>query len=204
MLRQTPSFSLLTSTALVAVFGMVTTAHAQAPVYASPQEVVDACRAAHARHDVAAELDCYGPTGQRTIATMLMRFAFATPTTRPAGGAVDPEKAAFEAKYGLDHRQQKPGESPAAFAERLAAELPDLHAFLLDFMKRQQAHAATRPARQPASQPSWTFEDLTIDPAGTAASATLTQRDNAGGTMSQTVKFEKVDGGWKLASPMAY
>ena len=69
--------------------------------------------------DVAAELDCYGPSGEAASVKMIMTLIAATPTTHRRRGQTDaPEKAAFEAKYHLDQREQRPGESREEFADR--------------------------------------------------------------------------------------
>ncbi|HYO07888.1 MAG TPA: hypothetical protein VER17_02850 [Tepidisphaeraceae bacterium] len=217
--------------ALIAFIASALRAQTLPAVHASPADVVAACRAAHERGDIAAELDCFGPTGQAAMIKMLMTGFTAAPATLPAGKAPDPEKAAFEAKHRLDRRQQRPGESREAFAARLTSELPDQRAFLLDFMTHQRAYAqrrrapaatapaATAPAAtagagagagaaastQPATKPAAPqLQDVRIDPSGTSATAKLTNTDQHGGTWSQTVKFEKVNGSWRIASLMMF
>jgi hypothetical protein len=184
-------------------------AHAQAPttqatspavVYDTPEAVVRAAQMAHEAGDAAAALDCYSPAGHAGMAQVIM-WAIASPqTTQSATQPVNPERAAFEARHGLDRRVQKPGESRNDFAKRLVEELPDTRAFLLDFMSKQPPRR--RPTSQPAEPPQ--LQDVTIDPSGTTATAKLVSKGRNGSASSQKVKFEKIDGSWRIATLMMY
>ena len=189
--------------AIIALFAVAPALAQTAPVvYATPEEVVTACRAANARHDAAGVLDCYSPQMQDAMTKMIMTMIAATPTTLPAGQSPDPQKVAFEARHRLADRQQRSGESRDDFAARLITNLPDKRAFLLDFMQRQAAHASTRPA---STQPAPQMSDVTIDPSGNTATAKLSRAEADGrGSTSQVVKFEKIDGSWRLASLMMF
>lgn len=172
-------------------------------IYATPAEVVAAAQKATAEKDMAASLDCYSPAGHDALAKFILWAVASTPTTVPASQPANPERAEFEAKYGLDRRERKAGESTEQFATRLMEGLPDRRAFLVDFMTRQQTHQAKRP---PATRPSEPLElqDVQIDASGTNATAKLLRKSRDGGTMSQNVKFEKIDGSWRIATVMMY
>ncbi|HEV7299430.1 MAG TPA: hypothetical protein VGN72_08720 [Tepidisphaeraceae bacterium] len=171
-----------------------------AVVYETPEAVVLAARNANKTGDHVAEIDCYSPAGHAAIARVLMWMIASPPTTQSATQPINPDRAAFEARHGLDRRAQKPGESRDDFAKRLVDELPDKRAFLLDFMTKQP------PRRRPTSQPAGPLQlqDVTIDPSGTTATAKLVRKGRDGSTMSQEVKFEKIDGSWRIATMMMY
>lgn len=200
---------------LAAVVGVISAgspqrANAQAPttqattspavVYDTPEAVVRAAQTAHEAGDAMATLDCYSPAGHAGMAQVIMWAIASPPTTQSATQPINPDRAAFEARHGLDRRAQKPGESRNDFAKRLVDELPDKRAFLLDFMAKQPPRR--RPTSQPAEAPQ--LQDVTIDPSGTTATAKLVRKGREGSTMSQTVKFEKIDGSWRIATLMMF
>jgi hypothetical protein len=183
---------------LLVVCGLCLGALAQAlsatrPVYPSPADVLAACQKANHDGDARAFVDCYSSQAHKHFLKFLIMMIANSPTTLPTG-QVDPEKAAFEAKYGLDHREKRPGETNAQLVDRLDAGVTDPRGCLIDFMTHQFAN---RPKDRPAS-PAPELQNIQIDGQGETAVGKLVRHEANGGTMSQNAKFRKSDGSWLL------
>jgi hypothetical protein len=163
------------------------------PTYASADEVLAACQKAHHDGDTQAFIDCYSPHAQEHFVHLLLTMIAHSPTSSPSGQA-DPQKAVFEAKYGLDHRDKNPGETDAQLVDRLAGQIKDQRGFLIDFVSRQDA---ARPKDLPV-QPTPELQNLQVSPDGKTAAGKLVRHEPDGSAMSQNAKFRKVDGSWLI------
>jgi hypothetical protein len=191
-------FTILPVLTLMVVPAMVA---AEAPttapsVYVTPADVYAAAAKASRSGDSETLIDCQSPDNQEKLVKLMMFFVIHAPTTAPSISDSDKEKAAFFAKYGLDHHERRAGETDTQLTDRLAAQIPDKAAFLKEMGSIQRAH--NKQASNSAPVPALT--NVQIEGDGNTAVGKLISHDANGVTMSMDVQFKKINGSWKIDS----
>jgi hypothetical protein len=167
-----------------------TTANA---VYVTPADVVAAAMKANREGDIPAEIGCLSPDGQEKWTKLWLRIVVSMPTSAPATTDLDKQREAMLAKYGVDLRDRRTGETDAQTVDRFARQIKDKSAFLEEIASKQP------PRRK--DQPTPVLENVQISADGMSAVAKLVRHDADGkGSMSMDVKFQKIDGSWKIDS----
>ena len=185
--------------AFASVMVLVPWARAQTPAtkkFATPAEVIKAAEAAHDRGDVAASIDCLSSEGQAEGVNLLLMLA-SMMDAGPAPADADAKKGREElqalfARHGLKDRARKEGEADEAYLQRMAGKVTGRREFLIAAMN------LTNPPEKPV-RPCIKGELRELKITGDTATAAyaVTQADKS--VMSQSVKFKKEDGSWRLA-----
>ena len=189
----------LTGFGIVMLLAMFTlTTRATAATYSSPQEVLAAFEKAHDANDDAATLDCLSPEGITRTAQFMVGMEMATrqPDPNAPPPSADEKKAqakidALLAKHNIKDTAARPGEEGEAYVDRITAHMTDPRTLLLDLMKIMNGGAKQAPCRKGELQ------NLKIT--GDTATGKYVVKDPDGSSMSQNLKFKKIDNSWRLA-----
>jgi hypothetical protein len=170
-------------------------------IYAAPADTLAAATKAMRDGNVDVYLECLSPNAINLNAVSFVgMMTMDTPTDAPTPTDPDKQKAAFEARYGLDHRQRHVDETDEQFADRLAAKIQDKRAFMRDFIAQVLSDKNTDAKSNPVPE----LVNLHIQPDGTTAVAKLVQHVGDGTTMSQDIQFKKIGGSWKIDNAVLF
>jgi hypothetical protein len=163
-------------------------------IYATPADVVAAADKALHAGNAQVLVDCLDADSQEKL-TQFFLFAMASDLTdAPATAPSDKQKAAFNAKYALDHVQRLPGETDEQMGDRLAKQIKDKRQFLIDMTLQLNDDNKKSGKVIPPME----LDNLHIQPDGTTAVGQLVHRQSDGTSDSQDVQFKKIDGAWKF------
>ena len=101
------------------------------------------------------------------------------------------EMDALLAKHGIKDLTSRAGEDPEAFIKRITANVTEGRALLMELMKLGEGKGA-----KPSPCRKGELTELKI--AGETATGKYVVKDADGSTSSQEVKFDKVEGSWRL------
>ncbi len=165
--------------------------------YSAPQEVFDAAIKASRAGDHETFVGCLSPKGLEAYSTFILWLVSmgAGKDDLPADKAEQLD--AFVKAHGFSARNElRPpeGADMKAFVASLAAKVKDKRALVVDHLRRQAEHRASKPRK---IKPAPVLAELKID--GTKATGREVVTDESGKS-SGPVKFDFTDGSWGISN----
>lgn len=163
-----------------------------AKTYAGVEEVFAAAREAFGKQDYPAWVDCYTAEIQAAQVNMVLGlFAAAIDNeTATVDKQAKQEYLDLLANHGVTDRGKKSGETDEQQVARLATQVKDKRAFLIDHLKWYKSKKSRTDLE------AGTLVDLKTT--GETAQADYSVKSSDGSTMSQQVHFRRVGGSWRI------
>jgi hypothetical protein len=190
-----------TWTLITLVTGLLATVYTAAPAlaadatnFSTPAEVISAAENAFGKGKFDALADCFDAEGQKQMVQSYVS-EFAMSVSESSGPEVQKIKDLL-AKYGVSDVAKKAGETDDQLAERLAAQIKDPHAFMVE------ATPLAFPNPKGKGPIKGEVKDVKID--GQKAQGDYSVKTPGSDDVTQHVKFAQANGSWKISSAIAF